>query len=329
MPKSPNQKLKLLHIHRMLLENTDEGHPMKVSEIISELAKYDIEAERKTIYSDMEALKQYGVDILSVKSRSTGYYVASRDFDLAELKLLADAVASAKFITERKSDSLIKKIGRHASKHENKQLRRNIMIRNRVKTLNEHIYYNVDRINEAITDRKQIHFKYFDYDLDKNKVYRREGSLYTVSPYALFWDDENYYAIGFYEKYNRIAHFRIDRMEDVSVSDLEARREGDFDVASYAKKTFSMFTGEEEHVALRFTNNLINVVYDKFGKDIFIRKVDDEHFQINVPIAVSTAFYGWLFQLGPCAAILSPEHVRLGYLEQARKIIKLHEGAGQ
>lgn len=326
MPKSPNQKLKLLHIQQMLHEKSDEEHIITVPEIIEELARCGIQVERKTVYSDLEALKDYGLDILTRKGRSAGYYLASRAFDLAELKLLADAVASAKFITEKKSTDLIGKIGQLSSRYESRQLQRTVIVHNRVKTLNEHIYYNVDKINNAIADRRQIEFRYFDYDLDKKKSYRRDGAIYTISPYALFWDDENYYAIGFYDRYNTISNFRVDRMENVCVSDAQVRDPAGFDVPAYAKKIFSMFTGEEERVTLRMKNELINVVFDKFGKDVFVRKLEDgEHFQISVPIVVSSSFYGWLFQFGGKAAIVSPEHVAKGYAEQARAILESHD----
>lgn len=310
MARSAHQKLKILYLYRMLLEKTDEDHRLTVNEMIQELNRWGIEAERKTIYSDLEALRSFGLDILSVKARSTGYYVASRTFDLPELKLLADAVAGAKFITEKKSRLLIAKLGQLASQHEGRSLQRNVLVQNRVKADNELIYYNVDTISQAITRKESLRFRYFEFDLNRKKVLRKDGDWYAITPLTLFWDDENYYVIAYYQRYGRISHFRVDRMEQVEITptpeDVPLEK---LDIGAYAKKTFSMFVGEEEHVRLEFSNKLINVVYDKFGKDVSLRPGKEGHFQISVPIAVSPSFYGWLFQFGEDVQILSPDHV--------------------
>lgn len=323
MPKSANQKLKLLYIQKMLLEKTDENNLMTVKEIIEELGKYGIDAERKTIYSDIEALKSYGLDILSRKSKNTGYYVCSRDFELPELKLLADAVASAKFISEKKSQVLLQKLGHLTSCHESKQIRRNIMVRNRVKTMNENVYYNVDAINQAIAEGKQINFKYFDYDINKKRVYRQNGNSYSISPYALFWDDENYYVIAYHHKYEDISNFRIDRMEKVLIlNEKVVSTPKNFNVGEYAKKTFSMFRGPEERVKLKLRNHLINVILDKFGKEVYISRLDENHFQVSLNVCVSTSFFGWLFQFGDEAEIIEPKHVVESYQNRARILLE-------
>ncbi len=322
MPKSANQKLKLLYLQKILLEKSDENHMLTVKDIIRELKRYDIEVERKTVYSDIEALNKFGHDIICKKTKTTGYYICERDFQLPELKLLADAVASAKFISEKKSQTLIKKLALLSSNHESKQIRRNIIVRNRVKTINEQVYYNVDAVNLAIAEKKKIRFKYFDYDINKERVYRQNGDPYTISPYALFWDDENYYVIAHHQKYDDISNFRIDRMENVVTESEEiVPLPINFNVGEYARKTFSMFRGPEERVNLKLKNHLINVILDKFGKDVTISKIDDDHFQVSINVCVSTSFFGWLFQFGDDAKILAPKHIAKSYQNRARTLL--------
>lgn len=251
-----NQRLKLLYLHKILTEETDELHPLTVKEIISRLASYGITAERKTVYTDIEALKLFGVDIVSSKGSTAGYCVVSRDFELPELKLLADAISSSRFLTERKSTALIKKLGLLASTHEARQIQRQLYVANRIKSMNESIYRNVDVINRAIDEGRQISFKYFDYTIEKAKRYREGGR--TCHPYALAWENENYYLIGYNDNHNDISNFRVDRMEQVEILNEPARKKPkDFDVAKYVKSTFSMFSGEEQTVKLRFSNEFI------------------------------------------------------------------------
>lgn len=327
MPKSANQKLKLLYLKKTLEEKTDEYHALKVSQIIEELARYEISAERKSIYDDFEALRLYGMDIASSKSKTTGYYLASRDFELPELKLLADAVASSKFITERKSKELIKKIEGLASIHEAKQLQRQVYVMGRVKTMNEKIYYNVDAIHQAIAENRQIAFKYFEYTVDKEKRYRREGEKYIVSPYAMSWDNENYYLIALYAKYQNPSHFRVDKMESIEM--MECRREAlpdnkDFNLAEYSKKVFSMFSGEEENIRLHFDNSLIGVVLDRFGSDVMVSKDGENGFTVNIRAFVSPTLLGWIFGFGENVKVLAPESLKQLLREKAEACARLY-----
>lgn len=317
MPKSPNQKLKLLYLMKIFLEKTDENHTITVPQMIAELKKYDIEAERKSIYDDLEALRNFGLDIACRKSRTTDYFIASREFELPELKLLADAVACSKFFTEKKSGELIKKIGGLASIYEAKQLERQVYVRGRVKTMNEKIYYNVDAIHQAIAQDRQIAFKYFEYTLEKTKRYRHNGENYCASPYALSWDNENYYMIAYYPKYKSISNFRVDKMESIEM--LEEKRfmlpNKTFDLAEYSKKVFNMFGGDEEKVKLKFDNSLIGVVLDRFGTDVTIRRADENSFLIVVDAFVSPTLLGWLFEFGDKVKVMAPESL----------VEKLHE----
>ena len=317
--KKSNQKLKLLYLMNIFYDKTDEEHYITVPEIISELKKYDISAERKSIYDDLECLKLYGLDICTVKSRSTGYYLASRDFELPELKLLVDSVQSSKFITQKKSMELIGKIEKLTSRECAKQLHRQVFVTNRVKTLNEQIYYNVDKIHDAIALGKQITFKYFSYDVNKNKVYRKDGDLYTESPVTLTWDDENYYLITYKEKYGNYTHYRVDKMEGIEITDKD-RVLGDntFDLSQYSKKMFQMFGGEETEVTVRFSNELAHVVFDKFGLEIPVVKADESHFVCRIKVAVSPQFLAWIISFGDDACIISPDSV-------AKKLFELIE----
>ncbi len=321
-------KFKLLYIMKILMDKTDENHAMTVNEIIAELEKYDIKAERKSIYSDIDLLSDFGLDVICEKGRANKYFIGSRDFELPELKLLVDAVQSSKFITHKKSDELIKKIEKLTSIHEAKELHRYVVVADRVKTMNESIYYNVDEIHKAIQQNKQIRFKYFDYNLDKQIEYRRDGEWYYASPYALTWSDDNYYMIAYYERYNGISNFRVDRMaaiEMVEEDRIMCEDTKDFNVADYSKRIFRMFSGETETVKLQFDNSLINVVIDRFGKDIVINRQDDDHFIITVDVVATNTFLGWLFMFGEKVKILSPEHLINDMKTIAKRVADLYE----
>ena len=202
MPSSPNQRTKLLYLKKILLEKTDEQNPITMTEIISELAVYDIHAERKSIYNDLEILRQFGLDIETVKGKVRGYYIENRQFELPELKLLVDAVQSSRFITEKKSEGLISKLSSLTSQAHADDLKRHIFVTGRPKSINEQSYYSVDAIHSAINSGKKIMFKYFDYDVHKNRVFRKDGSVYQVTPVTLCWDSDKYYLVAYNIEYN-------------------------------------------------------------------------------------------------------------------------------
>ena len=308
--RQSNQRLKLLYLMRILLEETDEEHTMTVPQMIAELAKLGISAERKSIYDDLEYLRLFGLDICSRKSKTTDYFVASRDFELPELKLLVDSVQSSKIITHKKSMELIEKIEKLTSRHNAKQLQRQVFVTNRVKTFNEQIYYNVDKIHEAIAANKQITFKYFDINVDKQRVYRRDGGLYTESPVSLTWDDENYYLITYKKKYDNFVHYRVDKMEKIELADADRELpEREFDLSEYAKSMFRMFNGEETDVSIMFANELVGAVYDRFGMNVPIIKSGSDHFVCRVKVAVSPHFLAWIAAFGDKARIVEPASV--------------------
>ena len=308
--KLSHQKLKLFYLMKILLEKTDEEHTITVPEMIAELGKLGISAERKSVYDDLEYLKLFGLDVCSRKTRTHDYFIGSREFELPELKLLVDSVQSSKFITHKKSMELISKIEKLTSEANAKKLHRQVFVTNRVKTVNETIYYNVDKIHDAIAANKQITFKYYDLDVNRKKVYRKNGDRYTESPVALTWDDENYYLITYKEKYDDYAHYRVDKMESIEITEEDrVLSEEPFDLSAYSKTTFSMFGGEETEVSIKFENDLVGVVFDRFGTDVRIVKADEDHFICTVKVAVSPHFLSWIVSFGRRAKIMSPDYV--------------------
>jgi len=307
---------------RIFQEQTDEVHPISMSEILSKLEAYGVSAERKSIYSDLEALRLFGMDIIKEqRNRNSYYYLGSRQFELPELKLLVDAVQASKFITEKKSNQLIKKLENLTGKHEAVKLQRQVVVADRIKTMNESIYYSVDAIHNAINENVQISFLYFQWNVKKEMELKRNGNRYLVSPWALTWTEENYYLIAYDAKEQMIKHFRVDKM--LSIEQNEQQRLGRehferFDIAAYQKKMFGMFSGKEEKVKLRFENELVGVVMDRFGKGITLKKEDEEHFIIHVDVAVSCQFLAWVIGLGERAQILAPKSV----CEQMKKEIE-------
>ena len=308
MAKSSNQKTKLLHLYQLLLRQTDEDHPITVAQMIEALEQYGIKAERKSIYDDMEALRTFGLDVQSRKGKNPGWFVGARDFELPELKLLMDAVQSSRFITQKKSDTLIRKLEGLASVHQARQLQRQVYVSGRIKVMNESIYYNVDKLHTAISGQRAITFQYFDYDIHRKKVYRRDGKRYTVSPYGLIWNSENYYLVAYDHLHREMRHYRVDRMSELAVTCLPLEgADGGFDIASYAQKHFGMFSGREGQITLRCRNSLVGVVLDRFGRDAILVPDGEEHFTVTVPAVVSPQFLGWVFGLGDGVQILRPD----------------------
>ena len=317
MAKGKNQKLKLLYLLKILMEETDESHGLTRQELLDRLASHGVNADRKTLYTDFEELRTFGIDVLSERHGNDWfYYIGSREFELAELKLLVDTVQSAKFITERKSQALINKLESLVSRHEAGQLHRQVLISGRIKTMNESVYYNVDKIHAAISSDSRIQFQYFQWNVWKEMVLRHDGASYHVSPWALVWDNENYYLIGYDMDAQIIKHFRVDRMMSISLTDqARAGREyfDRFDLARYTKRTFGMFGGKGETVRIRFHNRFVGVVIDRFGRDVAMKPDGEEHFIARVEVAVSEQFYGWITGLGRDVEIISPDSVVEGY----------------
>ncbi|MCH5299473.1 MAG: WYL domain-containing protein [Ruminococcus sp.] len=338
MAKKPMQKQKLLYLMKIMLDKTDEMHGLTTEEIKTELARYGIAAERKSLYDDLRVLELYGLDICSEKTKTVRYYVGSRDFQISELKLLVDAIQSSKFITQKKSLELIGKLESLASENEAKLLQNQVIISNRVKTDNETIYYNVDRLHDAISGNLSVSFYYKKWVLDfgspkKIKLERRHGGkLYRVSPWALCWDDENYYLIGYDEDSEQIRHYRVDKMEKINLTEDSRKGETEFnaiDLAEYSKSTFSMFAGERTDITLRVHERLIGVMADRFGRDVFITRDSEstDHFLLKVEVNVSDQFFGWLFALGDDVRLISPDSVVRRFSDHCNKVIEIYKEA--
>lgn len=306
MPRSPRQKEKLLALLDILFRSTDQDHPMPLTELIEALERQGISAERKSIYADLDTLRQRGWDI--ELDRRRGYYLAARPFELPELKLLVDAVQSSKFISEHKSRSLIKKLESLCSRYQAVSLQRQVFVSGRVKTMNEAVLYSIDAIHEAIGQNRQIAFRYFDYNVKKEKVFRHDGKVYQVSPVGLLRSDESYYLVARTQGETR--HYRVDRMAQPRVTDQ--KREpgcGELDMAAYTRRHFGMFSGRERQVKLRCPNQLAHVMLDRFGLETILVPDGADHFTLTVEVAVSQQFYGWLFGLGPEVELLEPREV--------------------
>lgn len=305
-----NQKLKIMYLMKILLEETDEDHDLTLNEIVEKLKAYNVTAERKSLYSDIENLRTFGLDIIGMQYGKTYHYkVASRQFQLVELKLLVDAVQSSRFITEKKSDELIAKLESYASKYEAKKLARQVNVNGRVKTMNERIYYSVDKIHEALNEESQIKFQYFTWTADKKMELKHGGAYYSVSPWALCWDDEKYYLVGYDNREYKIKHFRVDKMADVSVVYEEREGKEEFSkmqMSEYTNRLFGMFDGNLETVTLLCENHAANVIIDRFGTDIPLMKTDAEHFTVRVRVSVSNLFLSWIMAI-PGVKIVAPE----------------------
>ena len=310
MPKSDNQKLKIFYILDYLQKNSHQEHPVRAAELLSMLERqHNIVCDRKTVYSDIAALQDYGVDIVSIPGKNGGYYIASRNFEIPELKLLIDAVQSSRFLTEKKSRELIEKLCNQCSIHDARLMRRDVLVSGRVKSMNETIYYNVDAIQDAIADNRQITFRYFDFGLDGKRKYREKD--YRASPYGLCQDNENCYLLAHSDRHG-ITSYRVDRMTEITqlpeprtpCPELSGKA-----LVEHANRLFQMYSGEETAVKLRFHRSLVNVVIDRFGRDILLIPDGKDHFVFTVNVAVSPMFLSWVIGFGAKAKILHPQSV--------------------
>ena len=310
MPKSDNQKLKIFYILDYLQRNSHQDHPVRASELIDMLQRnYNIACERKTVYSDIQALQDYGVDIESIPGKNGGYYIASRNFELPELKLLIDAVQSSRFLTEKKSRELIEKLCNQCSIHDARLMRRDMLVSGRVKSMNETIYYNVDAIQDAISMNRVISFRYFDWGIDGKHKYREKN--YYASPYGLCQDNENCYLLAHSPRHG-ITSYRVDRMSEITITEdvrtpcpeLTGKA-----LHEHANRLFQMFAGDSVNVKMRFHKTLANVVIDRFGRDTILIPEGSEYFNFTVNVAVSPMFLSWVIGFGDKAKILYPQSV--------------------
>ena len=306
------QKQKLLLMERLFNKRTDEDHPLTGNQLIEILGNSGIKAERKTIYDDIATLCDSGLNLETTKvGHSNAYFLADRLFQDEELFLLVDAVASSKFLTIKKSNELITKLQKLTSDHKAKQLRRSIYVDNRTKAFNEAIYYNINTIQQGIFNDKDITFKYYEYNVEKKKQLKHGGERYTVSPFQLIWENDNYYLACYCYKHEKICRYRVDRMTGVEVLDRKRKKlteEEDKELKDQ-RSVYRMYGGIEEQVRIQFDNSLINVVIDRFGERVICHPNSENSFYVNVDVQISPTFWGWLFQFGKKAKILAPAYV--------------------
>ncbi len=312
MAKQNNQKIKLLTLFNILREQTDEKVHLTTNQLIEELQKQNIPADRKTVYEDIKCLNKNGYEVLIERKKHNEYYVVNRLFDLVELRILKDAVLSAKFITSAKTELLIDKLVHLTSNSQGKSLKESIVSINSVKHTNEHIFYNTDTIHNCIIENKKVSFFYFDYTIDGQKAFRKDKTRYVVNPIELVLCEENYYLICFMDKYQNIISFRVDRMINV-----EAEKENimntesieSLNLCEYKKEVFSMFGGEKSKIKILADNTMANIVIDKFGENIRFTQKDDDTFEIEVEVQLSPTFYSWCFLFGDRLKVIHPEDV--------------------
>lgn len=307
MPRSINQKLKIMYLKDILYKYSDEQHPLSANEIADMLREYGVEAERKSIYSDIEMLAEYGLDIMKITGRDGGFFMGSREFELAELKLLVDAVMSSRFITKKKSEQLVKKLSSFASEYDADDLKRQLYSINRIKGQNESILYTVDIINTAIRLKKKLSFTYCEWTTDIKLIPRKNGAAYEVSPVTLIWDDEYYYLVAYDPEADIIKHYRVDKIRDVRV--LDEKRDnpsGKVDMSAYSGRMFGMFGGKLVTIGFTCPSDKIGILIDRFGQDIKITGKDKDRVTVHTEAVLSSQFYGWIASVGPDIKIISP-----------------------
>lgn len=313
------EKNRPLHIFKFLWGSTDEQHPVTINEIAEHLESVGIHAGRKTIAADLEDLQNCGFDVVKVRSRSNRYFVGNRSMELAELKMIVDAVQAAKFISRTKSLALIEKLTGLASPHQAAQLRRNLYVEGKVKTANEAVCYAVDLLNQSINEQTTVEFQYIEYTDNKEKVLKHNGQLYALSPYDLVWSNDNYYVLGWSERHKKIATFRVDRMVSVKPSMVYFHdRPADYDIEQSCKQLFLMYDGERCTVRLLCESGMMNTIIDRFSEDVKIEQTEDGHFIAEAEISVGPTFYSWVYNYSGRPRILSPERLRIEYQDRLK-----------
>lgn len=325
------QKIKIVALLDILKNETDENNPLSAEDICERLAEMDITAERKAIYSDIEALNDYGYDILHTRGIKSGYYLASRDFELPEVYLLTDAVQAASFITVKKTRELVKKLGGLLSNAQAKAREKGIYIDNGHKCDNEEIYYNIDNLSTAISMRKKIELIYRVRAIDENRKIVYKEKQYKLSPYALIWQNDHYYLVANHEKYNNLMHIRVDRMKKVKMLNENFRHYSEvseykeyFDIADYAKKSFQMYAGEETEIELECSEKILEQVVDRFSEKIFIRNVQNGKFCFTTNVLLSDGLVNWILQFGNDIKVKSPENLKNLVSEKVKALSEIY-----
>lgn len=319
-------KNRLLYIKQFLETQTDEQHPMTLAEITDSMQQAGFPCCHKTIKNDIKQLLDSGVDVICNKGRENQYFIGDRHFELPELKLLVDAVQASKFISTKKSKQLIKKLTAFASRYQAAELNRTLYTVKQIKPTNENIFITVDMLHTAINNGKQVHFKYYEYDQNKKKIYKHKRKIYEFSPYALLWNGDNYYVVGYSESHGKIIKFRVDRIATPELMELAAvPKPDDFDIAFYAQKVFQMYDGPMREITLKCENGLMKSVIDRFGEDVETAVIDNDHFHANVSVCASPTFFGWVFGFGGKLEIIAPKDVIDEYTSLARRAANITE----
>ena len=300
-------KKRLLMLIKLLQDHTDEDHPVSTRDIMAYYKENGMSSDRKTLDADIKLLQEQGFDLIKIKSSPNKYYIASREFELPELKLLIDAVQSSRFITEKKSRELSKKLAGLASAEQAKELDRHTGVNGRAKSTNEQQLYTVDTITKAINEKKKIRYQYQEYDGKKRKILRNDGEVYVLSPYMLYWNEDFYYVVGYSDKRGCITAFRVDRIVNIEITDAKAvKRPSGFKVSNYSDSIFGMYSGPEAEVELECRNDLMKYIIDRFGEKIKVRPTENGTFLTTVTVQLSPVFYGWVFQFGGGIKIVGP-----------------------
>lgn len=317
------EKNRPLYILKYLLDNTDEDHPAIINDILSHLEEKGIHATRKTVATDLAELQDSGFDVICNKSRQNKYFIGSRSLELAELKMIVDAVQAAKFISPTKSLSLIEKLSSLASPYQAEELKRKLYVEGKAKTTNESVYYTVDLLHHAINHEKTVEFQYIRYTADKEKKLKHDGAVYCLSPYDLVWNNDRYYVFGWSDRHSKIVKFRVDRMLHTKEALMDYyKRPADYDIEAFCNQVFLMYDGEKRTIQLLCDNDMMNTIVDRFGDDVVTRKTDDQHFIADVEVFVSPTFFSWIFAYGGAITISSPQDVINEYKKRVSETLK-------
>ncbi len=325
-------KVKLLFLHDIFTRQTDKEHVYSANELCDLLSEYGINCERKSIYSDIEALKEYGMDIVNVRSPKRGYYLNERKFDVAEVRLLIDAVQAAKFISSRKTKALIYKIGNLLSEFQEEELREQIYVESTFKSEKEDLYEIIKSLDDAIKKSKQVQITYSKRKLENRYLKKSEGKVFIINPYSLLWSNDHYYLVCNNDKYNNLMHLRLDRISQVKLLDSPSKHfskvskyTDKFDTADYSNKIFNMFTGESGEIELCCDNRIIDDILEKFGDETPLKIFDDSHFVFKADVELSNGLISWIMQYGADIKVLSPKNLSDALVEKTKEILSVYE----
>jgi predicted DNA-binding transcriptional regulator YafY len=337
MSGQKNTKLKLLYLKEILEKYSDENHILNSNDIADRLLRdYGLECERKSIYKDIEVLMDYGMDIIKARTPKNGYFLASGMFEIAEIRLLSDAVQAADFITKNKTKKLVEKIEGFTSIYQAETLKKQVYIDNRPKSTDESVYYVIDTLDNAIKAGKKVSFNYSRRKMDEKYAARKETRSFTVSPYSLIWSNDHYYLVANNEKYDNLMNVRVDRISQVQILEDRVRPVSEvspynyyFDAADYAAKTFNMFSGELQMIELKCKNEILEEIFDRFGERINTRRFDDSSFLLRTEASISKGLASWIMQFGTDIEVVSPAELRNMVAEKAEQIHSLYAREGK